>query len=222
MAWTMELRGSKCADYCNIPCQRFTTFPGYWGQSARALDINFCQPSWFFSGRKYSSNTIIIIIIIITHFGPRCGLDLGWIFQTVVLVFGSWSWSLNIDCCFQMWCLILLLLPDCTTTTKFCFGFRLLLAAVVLVLVWQFWLSMSELNFTQITENNYVVQMILVMLHDLQFNVVRLLRQQFELLEIRAARSELVFCVVAVFSCNINNAIRQWPCCLLSFITLTS
>jgi len=43
------------------------------------------------------------------------------------------------------------------------------------------------------------------MLHDLQLNVDGLLRQQLELFEIRAARAELVFGVVTVFSCNITN-----------------
>jgi len=46
------------------------------------------------------------------------------------------------------------------------------------------------------------IQMILVVLHDLELNVVSLLRQQLELLEIRAARSEFVFRVVAVLSCS--------------------
>jgi len=50
--------------------------------------------------------------------------------------------------------------------------------------------------------------MILVVFHDLEFNVVCLMRQQFELLEIRAACSELVFCIVTVFSCNITTHVR--------------
>ena len=51
--------------------------------------------------------------------------------------------------------------------------------------------------------------MVLVVFHDLEFNVVRLMRQQFELLEIRAACSELVFCIVAVFSCNITTHVSH-------------
>jgi len=52
--------------------------------------------------------------------------------------------------------------------------------------------------------------MVLVMFHDLEFNVVRLMRQQFELLEIRAACSELVFGIIAVFSCNITTHVSHF------------
>jgi len=42
--------------------------------------------------------------------------------------------------------------------------------------------------------------MIFVMLHDLHFNGISLLRQQSQLSEVGAARSELVFRIVAVLS----------------------
>jgi len=82
-------------------------------------------------------------------------------------------------------------------------------------------LTRLEVNFTnKVTENYYVVQMIFVMLHDLEFNVVGLLRQQLELFEVRVARAKLVLGVVAVLSCNIinvNHLADHWSNVMLSF-----
>ena len=56
-----------------------------------------------------------------------------------------------------------------------------------------------QVNFSNTVKS---VQMILVMLHDLKLDVTGLLRQKFELSQIRAARPKLVFRVVAVLSCT--------------------